>query len=181
MNNNDKNNSKLEKECLALYKDGSSRMEVARHIMSETGLKETASKVRAKNIWDEHFDTDYSPKSSVRDEESVSPEKATFDEKKDTATAESKSSNIRTLDDLIRVCKIDLDVWEIERYIVNKWEVAAKGNDGVMNHSPLYQVKAWLKKKEIVNAKEVIDFFKRELSNISRALQQRNSSGKYVY
>ena len=52
---------KLIKDCMDLYKDGCSRMEVARHIMSETGLKETASKVRAKNIWDENFDLDYAP------------------------------------------------------------------------------------------------------------------------
>jgi len=181
MNNNDKNNSKLEKECLALYKDGSSRMEIARHIMSETGLKETASKVRAKNIWDENFDTDYNSKGSVRDEQSISPEKATFDEKKDSATAESKSSNIRTLDDLIGVCNIDLDIWEIERYIVNKWEVAAKGADGVMNHSPLYQVKAWLKKREVTKAKEVIELFKKELMKIPAPAKQRNSFGKYIY
>ncbi len=181
MNKTDKNNPKLVKECLDLYKDGSSRMEVARHIMSETGLKETASKVRAKNIWDENFDSDYDPKNSLRSEESISPEKATFDEKKDTATAESKSSNIRTLEDLIDVCKIDLNIWEIERYIVNKWEVAAKGSDGVMKHSPLYQVKAWLKKKEVTKAKEVIELFKKELLALPRPVKTRNTSGKYVY
>ena len=172
---------KLTKDCISLYKDGCSRMEVARHIMSETGLKETASKVRAKTIWDENFDTDYAPKNSVRNEDTISPEKATFEEKKDTATAESKSANIRTLDDLVKVCNIDLDVWEIERYIVNKWEVAAKGNDGVMNHSPLYQVKAWLKKKEVTKAKEVIKLFKSELNNIARPVVKRNSSGKHIY
>ena len=37
---------KLIKDCIDLYKDGCSRMEVARHIMSETGLKETASRDR---------------------------------------------------------------------------------------------------------------------------------------
>jgi predicted phosphodiesterase len=181
MNKTDKNDPKLIKECLDLYKDGSSRMEVARHIMSETGLKETASKVRAKNIWDENFDNDYDPKNALRSEEAVSPEKATFDEKKDTATAESKSSNIRTLEDLIDVCKIDLNIWEIERYIVNKWEVAAKGLDGVMKHSPLYQVKAWLKKKEVTKAKEVIEFFKKELLALPRPVKTKNASGKYVY
>ena len=36
---------KLTKDCINLYKDGCSRMEVARHIMSETGLKETATSV----------------------------------------------------------------------------------------------------------------------------------------
>ena len=181
MSKTDKNDPKLIKECLDLYKDGSSRMEVARHIMSETGLKETASKVRAKNIWDENFDSDYDPKNALKSEEAISPEKATFDEKKATATAESKSSNIRTLEDLIDVCKIDLNIWDIERYIVNKWEVAAKGSDGVMKHSPLYQVKAWLQKKETTKAKEVIELFKKELLALPRPVKTRNSSGKYIY
>lgn len=45
----------LEDQCLTLYKDGAGRMDVARHIMSETGLKKTAAKVRAKIVWDNNF------------------------------------------------------------------------------------------------------------------------------
>ena len=69
---------------------------------------------------------------------------------------------VRTLEDLIRVCQIDTDEWEIERWIANKWEVGAKiAKDGeeTMVVTPLFQVKAWLKRrKNIVLARlEIAD------------------------
>jgi hypothetical protein len=53
---------------------------------------------------------------------------------------------IVSLEDLIRVCKIDTTIWEVERYVVNKWEVGAKLL-GDMHVEPLFQVKAWLRRK----------------------------------
>ncbi len=41
---------------------------------------------------------------------------------------------IHTLDDLIRVCKIDTSVWTVDRYLCGKW-------------AENFQVKAWLKRK----------------------------------
>ncbi len=66
---------------------------------------------------------------------------------------------IKTLADLIRVCEIDTDEWDVERYVCSKWENAAvprtTGNkeDGWRRDStepivtPLFQVKAWLRRK----------------------------------
>lgn len=71
---------------------------------------------------------------------------------------------ITTLDELIDYCQIDLGVWEIERWICNKWEVGRKEKqvdmtweDGLASGSvydtgkvfvePLFQVKVWLRKK----------------------------------
>jgi hypothetical protein len=54
---------------------------------------------------------------------------------------------VRTLEDLVRVCEIDLNVWEVERWVANKWEVAAKGTDQQLHHAPLFQIKVWLKKR----------------------------------
>jgi len=68
---------------------------------------------------------------------------------------------VKSLEQLLKVCNVDLDVWEVERYIVNKWEVGRKGitkdlvwqngildgyseDTGGINVEPLYQVKAWL-------------------------------------
>lgn len=54
---------------------------------------------------------------------------------------------VKSLDDLIRECKIDLTEWEIERWVANKWEVGAKHpKTGDILVAPLYQVKAWLKR-----------------------------------
>ena len=53
---------------------------------------------------------------------------------------------VKTLDDLIRECKIDLTTWKIERWVANKWEVGARHpKTGAILTEPLYQVKAWLR------------------------------------
>ena len=73
-----------------------------------------------------------------------------FDEKKSGATLTSKkSSRIKTIDDLIQQCDIDLDVWDVDRYVVNKWEVGSNV-DGQIIVEPLFQIKAWLKKQNDV-------------------------------
>ena len=74
-------------------------------------------------------------------------EEVTQDKKGNTNTVTSKSVRIKTLEDLIKHCCIDLEEWEIERHIVNKWEVGAKNNKNDLIVAPLYQVKAWLKRK----------------------------------
>jgi hypothetical protein len=45
---------------------------------------------------------------------------------------------IKTLDELIKKCEIDINVWEISRYVQNYW-----GN----GDNPHWQVKAWLSKR----------------------------------
>ena len=61
---------------------------------------------------------------------------------------ESKlSSRIKTLDELIDTCKINLDEWFIERHVINKWDVGTKINDEIVVEE-LYQVKVWLKKNQ---------------------------------
>lgn len=61
--------------------------------------------------------------------------------------AEVKSSRIVTLEQLIEVCKIDTTVWDIDHWVANKWEVGAKDDAGNIVVKPLFQIKAWLKRK----------------------------------
>tara|TARA_R110002012_G_scaffold77863_3_gene198572 strand:- start:5890 stop:7119 length:1230 start_codon:yes stop_codon:yes gene_type:complete len=60
------------------------------------------------------------------------------------------STRIKTIDDLIEQCEIDLNHWEIDRYVVNKWEVGT-AVDGEILTEPLFQVKAWLKRSTLRN------------------------------
>lgn len=60
-----------------------------------------------------------------------------------TGEATSKGYEIKTLDDLIVACEINLEVWKIDRHIINKWPTKAKDRDVF----PLFQVKAWLSKR----------------------------------
>ena len=66
------------------------------------------------------------------------------------------SKSIKTLDDLIRVCEIDTDVWTIKRWVCNKWEMGTRIEDKVET-VPLFQVKAWLElnheKKNLIDIK----------------------------
>lgn len=59
----------------------------------------------------------------------------------------SKSVRIQTLEQLIEECEINLSEWDIDRYVINKWEVWTKVDNKIITE-PLYQVKAWLKKKK---------------------------------
>ncbi len=89
----------------------------------------------------------------------------------DVGEATLTDDNPRTLEDLLKACKVDLDVWEVEKYSENKWEVAmrepattigGRGNDAELTPEgnaiwtrkshhplrvPLYQVKVWLRRK----------------------------------
>lgn len=56
-------------------------------------------------------------------------------------------TRIKNERELIAHCGIDTTEWEIERLVVNKWEVGAKGPDGNIIVEPLFQVKAWLKRR----------------------------------
>ena len=67
-------------------------------------------------------------------------------------------TRIHTLEELMKFCEVDLSTWEIDRFVVNKWEVGAtpkatgSGSSWAREDSgfvvePLYQVKAWLKRR----------------------------------
>ena len=72
---------------------------------------------------------------------------ASFGEK--TGIVTTKSLNIQTLADALRVSQVDLKVWEVERHVINSWEVTigSKNNDGKQPGTYTnYQVKVWLKR-----------------------------------
>jgi hypothetical protein len=70
-------------------------------------------------------------------------------------------TRIHTLDQLIEYCEIDLSVWEVERFVANKWEVGAKDANHDVQIHPLFQVKATFRKRvEIIDAKKEIEDLK---------------------
>lgn len=83
----------------------------------------------------------------------------------DRWTISLPKTRIHTLEELIEHCKIDLTIWEIERWACNKWEVGRKDKsvdlswtkgaaDGSVHDTgkifvePLFQVKAFLRKRK---------------------------------
>lgn len=60
------------------------------------------------------------------------------------------TDRIITVEKLLEVYSIDLDIWEIEKQVLNTWEVGAKGPDGVITTTPLFQVKLWLNRRNSI-------------------------------
>ena len=72
-------------------------------------------------------------------------------------TVESpQSASIRTLDELLAAAAVDLTVWEVERWVANKWEVATGDGEGGAMVTPLFQVKAWLRRHQGMEDAEAI-------------------------
>lgn len=75
-----------------------------------------------------------------------------WDEKENSGYYEYKGTrSLRNLDDALRYCKVDLNVWEVERHVFNSWDVSMKPEKG---GTPLvstnYQVKIWFRRIEKV-------------------------------
>lgn len=74
----------------------------------------------------------------------------TSEVKGDTWNISLPRTRIHTLEQLVKFCEIDLGLWEVERFIANKWEVGvgiADGKTKKVQVEPLYQIKAFLKKR----------------------------------
>lgn len=91
------------------------------------------------------------------------------------------AKHIKTLDELLAYCEVDLEEWVVDHYIVNKWPLARKDikkeitwtggvmdgyveDTGELTQAGLIQVKAWLVRKEPV-----------ELLPVFRIIQPRGS------
>ena len=59
----------------------------------------------------------------------------------------SRSSTVRTLEDALAVAQVDLTVWEVERFIANKWDMGAKTKIDQLQAMELWQVKVWLRRR----------------------------------
>jgi hypothetical protein len=56
-------------------------------------------------------------------------------------------TRIKTLPELLEACEVDTDVWECYRFVANKWEMGYKDPASNAKQIPLFQVKAWFRKK----------------------------------
>jgi hypothetical protein len=113
------------------------------------------------------------------------PQKIRYEEKGNNANIEGNISSrqtdrIKILSDFLKLCKVDLEVWEVDRFLLNAWDVTMKIGDfdarsvrkeivdketedtktfnieykaSSKNHAETftnYQIKVWLKKKTFV-------------------------------
>ena len=137
------------------------------------------------------------PMRAAEDVETPSSEYADYQQAKSGSVAESQEitedgwkislpkTRICTLEQLVEHCQIDLEIWEVEKFICNKWEMgfvetSSTKTDGRSTKSekartvktsgvvPLFQVKAFLrKKKAVANARAEIDALRLEALDYS--------------
>jgi hypothetical protein len=87
------------------------------------------------------------------------------------------TNRIVTVNQLLQIYDISLDEWEIEKQVVNTWEIGAKGPDDKIVTTPLFQVKVWLKKKQASYDLNIIrKQFIEDLKNLSPVV----SKNKYT-
>jgi len=88
--------------------------------------------------------------------------KTTTDE--DYMTLDIKLSDTKTLDEMLKICRVDLSVWEVERWVIGNYNAHRKNEtkdlqwtdgkmdgsvwtDGTMTIQPMQSIKVWLKRK----------------------------------
>ncbi|MCK5613036.1 hypothetical protein KAR91_64785 [Candidatus Pacearchaeota archaeon] len=89
------------------------------------------------------------------------PEPSKFEAHGNTATITGPPGQLMTLEELLDATGVDLDVWKVDRYLVNKWPISRKHtvkdlewlngvvdgfvkDDGLFHTIDQFQVKAWL-------------------------------------
>lgn len=137
------NNALRNTEIIALHSDGYSCADIARR----TGVAYKAVYGVIRRFGEKENQPTGAPALSDRQKEQTE----TTQDDDNHQTASSKSRRIQTLDQLLEACQVDLSVWTVDHWIANKWEVGAKDPDtGEILVSPLWQIKAWLKRIEPV-------------------------------
>ena len=90
--------------------------------------------------------------------------------KEDSGVITVKSFNIKTLDEALKVSKVDLKVWEVDRYVVNSWETtmgSKKTGTGKPETYTNYQVKVWLRARKQIDFEESKREFVEEVKELS--------------
>lgn len=78
------------------------------------------------------------------------------------------TDRIVTEEQLLKVYNVSLDEWEIEKKVINTWEVGAKDPEGNLATTPLFQIKLWLiPKGAIKELNKIREEFIEDLKNIS--------------
>ena len=78
---------------------------------------------------------------------------------RDRGIITTKSLNIKTVEDALQEAEVDTVIWEVDRYIINSWEVtigAKSANSEIPQTYTNWQVKVWLKR---IKVDEIVEAF----------------------
>ena len=89
------------------------------------------------------------------------------------------SNRVKSIDDLIKHCKIDLNEWEINKYDIGTYEVTGFDKDNNPTTVTMYRMKAWLTRiKPELNLKIVKKQLKEDLSDLSPNVKRKQRDRK---
>lgn len=84
------------------------------------------------------------------------------------------TNRIITEQQLLDIYNISLNDWEVEKKVINTWESGAKGPDGSIVVTPLFQVKVWLKsRKPVLELEQIRQDFIDGLKKISPKVEPK--------
>jgi len=103
------------------------------------------------------------------DMETKEKEVLNFQESKNTAVVTAENCiRVKSLDDLLAACEVDLDMWDVEKYDIGTYEVTGFDNDRNPITVTMFRTKAWLKKiKSELNLKKIKEELIEDLRNLS--------------
>ena len=110
------------------------------------------------------------------DTEPKEKEVINFQETKSNAilTAEN-CTRVKSLEDLLAACEVDLDLWDVEKYDIGTYEVTGFDNDRNPVTVTMYRTKAWLKKiNKNLNIKKIKQELIEDLRNLSPKVSKKN-------
>lgn len=73
--------------------------------------------------------------------------KKTNEKGADTLIESWSGGFVRTVEDALRKGNVDTDIYEVKDFVLNSWEVGAKGPNKKICVTPLWQVKVWIGRK----------------------------------
>lgn len=143
---------KVTERIVALRKEGKTWPQIS----TLTGLTEGSA--RAKYRWYRQNETE----GTLADRDAQAGQGFHTAPDANAVSDELVGDRVMTLEDLLAATKVDLDVWDVERFVVNKWEVGARiASESLQGFgdnrkwvteeqivvTPLWQIKAWFKAK----------------------------------
>tara|TARA_R100000664_G_C2747409_1_gene134930 strand:- start:227 stop:1510 length:1284 start_codon:yes stop_codon:yes gene_type:complete len=88
--------------------------------------------------------------------------------KNDAVLTAENCTRVKSLEDLLSACEVDLDMWDVEKYDIGTYEVTGFDNDRKPITVTMYRTKAWLKKiQPQLNVKKIKEELIEDLRNLS--------------
>tara|TARA_E500000318_G_scaffold13558_1_gene12748 strand:- start:349 stop:1659 length:1311 start_codon:yes stop_codon:yes gene_type:complete len=108
-------------------------------------------------------------------------EKTVFTENQNGATATCEDSKrVKSLDDLLKACKVDLNVWEVDKYDIGTYEVTGFDNNRKPITVTMYRTKAWLKKiNPMLNIKKIREELVEDLTPLFGHIPKHNFNNDF--